>query len=221
LNFLEGHVVGQIVNAGRSSEIVSDHPINDNEWHTIYWEADPQSMRLIIDRKEKTTSSFYILPSTYTYIVGQIRSLYLCGKEVILGQMVRKANPLGVQIGDTGYCHINRCYNGGKCVELYDTYKCNCSKTPFTGDKCEQGKKRFLDSGKAYCVLKRKVAKMRFLDKNDHFWGKNVCGEFEFDIHKIFRIQEKLYIDAKILENNIFWSKKGLFLFIFISNNIF
>ena len=34
-------------------------------------------------------------------------------------------------------------------------------------------KKRFPDSGKA-CVLKRKVAKMRFLPKNDPFWGKNV-----------------------------------------------
>ena len=30
---------------------------------------------------------------------------------------------------------------------------------------------------KAYCVLKRKVAKMRFLPKNDDlFWGKNVRG---------------------------------------------
>lgn len=151
-------MVGQIVNAGRSSEIVSDSPINDNEWHTIYWEADPQSMKLIIDRKEKTISSFYILPTTYTYIIGsrsgrgnagfagQIRSLYLCGKEIVLSQMVRKSSPLGVQIGDTGYCHLNRCHNGGKCVELYDTYKCNCSKTPFAGDKCEQGLRGFLGS---------------------------------------------------------------------------
>jgi hypothetical protein len=36
-------------------------------------------------------------------------------------------------------------------------------------------KKRFPDSGK-FCVLKRKVAKMRFLPKNNHFWGKNVRG---------------------------------------------
>ena len=38
-----------------------------------------------------------------------------------------------------------------------------------------EAKKRFPDSGKA-CVLKRKVAKMRFLPKNDPFWGKNVRG---------------------------------------------
>ena len=29
---------------------------------------------------------------------------------------------------------------------------------------------------KTYCVLKRKVTKMRFLPKNDSFWSKNVRG---------------------------------------------
>ena len=41
---------------------------------------------------------------------------------------------------------------------------------------------------------------MRFLPKNDPFLGKNVRGESEFDIYKIPRIQEKLYIDEKIRE---------------------
>ena len=59
-----------------------------------------------------------------------------------------------------------------------------------------EAKKRFPDSGKAYCVLKRKVAKMRVLLKNDPFWG--MCEESEFDIYKFPRIQENLYIDAKI-----------------------
>jgi hypothetical protein len=36
-----------------------------------------------------------------------------------------------------------------------------------------EAKKRFSDSGKAYYVLKRTVAKMRFLPKNDPFWGKS------------------------------------------------
>ncbi len=38
-------------------------------------------------------------------------------------------------------------------------------------------KRRFPDSGKVYCVLKRKVAKMQFLPKNDPFCGKNVRGK--------------------------------------------
>ena len=69
-----------------------------------------------------------------------------------------------------------------------------------------EAKKRFSDSGKV-CVLKRKVTKMQFLPKNE----VKMCGESEFDIYKIPRIQEKLYIDAKIRENNIFWSKTTLF----------
>jgi hypothetical protein len=40
-----------------------------------------------------------------------------------------------------------------------------------------EAKKRFPDSGKMYCVLKRKVAKMQLLPKNDPFLGKNVRGK--------------------------------------------
>uniref|UniRef100_A0A7E4UYU3 Neurexin-1a n=1 Tax=Panagrellus redivivus TaxID=6233 RepID=A0A7E4UYU3_PANRE len=145
-----GKVVGQLVNAGRTHEITSDNAINDDEWHSVYWEVDPYSMKIVVDGKEKTLSAFYLLPTTYTYIVGsrtsrgnagyagQIRGFYLCGREIELGQMVRKQNPLGIQLGATGYCQINRCSNNGDCVEFYDTYKCNCSRTPFGGDKCDQ-----------------------------------------------------------------------------------
>jgi hypothetical protein len=42
-----------------------------------------------------------------------------------------------------------------------------------------EAKKRFSDSGKAYCILKRKVAKMRFLSKND---VKMALGLFTTDI---------------------------------------
>ncbi|KAH7729383.1 Thrombospondin N-terminal -like domain containing protein [Aphelenchoides avenae] len=132
------------------TKLMTDVPVNDNEWHTIYWEVDPQTMKLIVDRREKTVSSFYVLPNTNTYIVGsrtgrgfagyagQIRNMYLCGREILLGQMVRKVSPMGLQLGRTGYCRQNRCLNGGSCIELYDAYKCNCSMTPFVGEKCEQ-----------------------------------------------------------------------------------
>ncbi|KAI6216887.1 hypothetical protein M3Y99_01797700 [Aphelenchoides fujianensis] len=148
----EGRVVGQIVNAGRTHEIVSDQSVNDNAWHTIYWEIDPQTSKLVVDRREKIVSAFYILPDTYTYILGsrtgrgnagfagQLRGLYLCGREILVGQLVRKLNPHGIQVGETGYCRINTCANDAKCVEFYDTYKCNCSTTPFNGPKCDQGK---------------------------------------------------------------------------------
>ena len=34
-------------------------------------------------------------------------------------------------------------------------------------------------------------------------FGVKMCGESEFDIYEIPRIQEKLYIDAKIRENHL------------------
>lgn len=106
---------------------------------------------LQVDRHEKTVSAFFILPDTFTYILGsrtgrgsagfagQLRGLFLCGKEVQLAQLVRKLNPMGIQIGDAGYCRMSRCANRARCVEYYDNYKCNCSATPFSGDKCDQG----------------------------------------------------------------------------------
>jgi hypothetical protein len=66
----EGRIVGQIVNAGRTHEIVSDFALNDNEWHTIYWEVDPQTSKLSVDRREKIVSAFYLLPDTFTYFFG-------------------------------------------------------------------------------------------------------------------------------------------------------
>ncbi|KAI1708363.1 laminin G domain protein [Ditylenchus destructor] len=58
----EGKIIGQLVNAGRSHELVSDVAINDNRWHSVYWEIDWHSMRLTVDRREKSIFSFFLLP---------------------------------------------------------------------------------------------------------------------------------------------------------------
>lgn len=44
-----------------------------------------------------------------------------------------------VEVGKRGACKSGSCSNGAKCIELYDSYACNCSMTPFTGPKCDQG----------------------------------------------------------------------------------
>lgn len=70
--FLEGRLVAQIVNAGRTHEIVSDFAINDNNWHSIYWEADSQgNCKLSVDNREKIVSAFHVLPDTFTYFFGK------------------------------------------------------------------------------------------------------------------------------------------------------
>ena len=58
-----------------------------------------------------------------------------------------------------------------------------------------EAKKRFPDSGKA-CVLKRKVAKMRFLPKN----GVKMCGK-----------EKALFLDQNMLFSRIFASIYSFF----------
>lgn len=77
-----------------------------------------------------------------TGFAGQIRNFYLCGEEILLVQMAAKTNSMGIRQGQSGHCsnsQFRKCLNSGECVELYDSFTCNCSMTPFGGDKCEQG----------------------------------------------------------------------------------
>ena len=106
------------------------------------------------------------------------------------------------------------CFFGTTTIGGHSREKSFLGITPLGVRSCDESKsdifeakKRFLDSGKAYCVLKRK---MKFLPKNDIYspyiltpFGVKICGKSEFDIYKIPRIQEKLYIDAKLRENHL------------------
>jgi hypothetical protein len=68
------------------------------------------------------------------------------------------------------HCRILKCFpdpDGGPTREIF------LEMTPLEAKICGESefnifeaKKRFSDSGKAYCILKRKVAKMRFLPEN-------------------------------------------------------
>lgn len=68
--------------------------------------------------------------------------------------MIEKLNLIGIKISETGFCSANnknkhttalsnRCANEGECVEYYDKFKCNCTQTPFSGERCEQGNNFF------------------------------------------------------------------------------
>jgi hypothetical protein len=58
----------------------------------------------------------------------------------------------------------------------------------------------------------REVISRKNFFGNDLSRGINMRG-IEFDIYKIPRTQERLYIDAKIRKNNIFGLKTTLFLY--------
>ena len=45
-----------------------------------------------------------------------------------------------VKSGCGAACENNACKNHGKCLDNYNVYLCDCSKTPYYGYFCEKGK---------------------------------------------------------------------------------
>lgn len=68
---------------------------------------------------------------------GQLRHFILNGEPIFLGQLAKKALGTGIQLGEWEACTgeksvlktreqtvINKCQNGGRCIELYDGFRC-------------------------------------------------------------------------------------------------
>ena len=65
--------------------------------------------------------------------VGCMRALVLNGVAVDLVREVTKKpwGLYGVTTGCVGKCRNHPCLNGGKCLEGYDSFNCDCRWTPF------------------------------------------------------------------------------------------
>uniref|UniRef100_A0A158P8K2 Neurexin-4 n=1 Tax=Angiostrongylus cantonensis TaxID=6313 RepID=A0A158P8K2_ANGCA len=156
----DGKIIGEIVNGGETLQVMTDSIYNDGLWHSIYWEADTQGMRLRVDgRTSETNATTLILPSAHQWTIGSrterglsgfagvIRSVYLCGEELQLSTVARRDYNKGVHIGDEGHCREGLCKNGGVCLDKYDGYACDCSGTPFGGDDCSKEYSMFVPMG--------------------------------------------------------------------------
>ncbi|KAL3982786.1 Laminin G domain family protein [Acanthocheilonema viteae] len=152
LDLTDGRLVGQVVSGSKVFEIQSKMRINDNRWHTVYWEVNINGMMLNVDNESILLDVYVIPPNVYTWIIGsrserglsgfagQIRNMYLCGNEIMLQSLVRKQGRgmRGIEIGEKGTCKRDDCLNHGQCIEFYDNHKCSCDNTPFIGQKCDQ-----------------------------------------------------------------------------------
>lgn len=71
--------------------------------------------------------------------LGCIRSLKVNGVTLDLEGRA-KVTP-GVKPGCSGHCssYGMHCQNGGKCIEKYNGYSCDCSLTAFDGPFCNDG----------------------------------------------------------------------------------
>uniref|UniRef100_A0A9J2P000 EGF-like domain-containing protein n=1 Tax=Ascaris lumbricoides TaxID=6252 RepID=A0A9J2P000_ASCLU len=178
-----GKLVGQIVNGGSVFEIEGNTQINDNQWHAVYWEVNEDGMLLKVDKAISSINMSIVLPHTYTWIIGSrtqhglsgfagmVRNVYLCGKEIALTSLVRKlhgGHSEFVEVGKRGACKSGSCSNGAKCIELYDSYACNCSMTPFTGPKCDQGTDSELETMQ-YAPVRSKNGHIILMQESDSY----------------------------------------------------
>ena len=139
--------------AGSGVKVISlqtPFDLNDNEWHTVKIERNRKEARLNIDsisagnpedlyayRPFMFTSNLTVGAAvSYTDgFVGCLRGLTVNGAAIDLVSYVNEY-VYGVSIGCVGKCASNPCLNNGVCIEMYSTFKCDCTFTPFRGPIC-------------------------------------------------------------------------------------
>ncbi|XP_020818787.1 contactin-associated protein-like 5 isoform X1 [Phascolarctos cinereus] len=143
--------------------ILSPSPLNDNQWHYVRAERNLKQTLLqvddlptkILDTQEEghfrlqLNSHFFVGGTTSRQkgFLGCIRSLHLNGQNLDLEEKA-KVTP-GVKPGCPGHCssYGNLCHNGGKCVEKYNGYLCDCTNSPYEGPFCKKEVSAVFEAG--------------------------------------------------------------------------
>ncbi|XP_059022582.1 contactin-associated protein-like 5 isoform X2 [Mustela lutreola] len=79
--------------------------------------------------------------------LGCIRSLHLNGQKLDLEERAKVTS--GVRPGCPGHCSTygSICHNGGKCVEKYSGYFCDCTNSPYEGPFCKKEVSAVFEAG--------------------------------------------------------------------------
>ncbi|KAJ6662020.1 hypothetical protein lerEdw1_012867 [Lerista edwardsae] len=140
----------------------SPSPLNDDQWHRVIAERNIKQASLQVDqlpkeiRKAPTEGHTRLELYSQLYVgaaggqkgfLGCIRSLRMNGLTLDLEERA-KVTP-GVKPGCSGHCTSFGmfCKNGGKCVEKYNGYSCDCSKTAYDGPFCIKDVGAFFEEG--------------------------------------------------------------------------
>ncbi|XP_076837761.1 contactin-associated protein-like 2b [Brachyhypopomus gauderio] len=140
----------------------SSAPLNDDQWHRVEAERNVKEATLRLDksyrevrpappqghtRLELFSQLFVGASGGQRGFLGCIRSLKVNG--VTLDLEERAAVTPGVKPGCSGHCSSYgvHCQNGGKCVEKYNGYTCDCSLTAFDGPYCTDDVGGYFESG--------------------------------------------------------------------------
>ncbi|KAI6075273.1 Contactin-associated protein-like 2 [Aix galericulata] len=140
----------------------SSNQLNDDQWHRVNAERNVKQASLQVDqlplevRKAPTEGHTRLELYSQLYVgaaggqrgfLGCIRSLRMNGVTLDLEERA-KVTP-GVKPGCSGHCtsYGMYCANGGKCVEKYNGYSCDCSKTAYDGPFCIKDVGAFFEEG--------------------------------------------------------------------------
>ncbi|XP_036935652.1 contactin-associated protein-like 2a isoform X1 [Acanthopagrus latus] len=152
--------------------VLSDTPLNDDQWHRVMAERNVKEAVLQLDQTYRASqlapaqghtrlelfSQLYVgKPASLTCqdsaaggqrgFLGCIRALRMNGITLDLEERA-KVTP-GVKPGCQGHCTSfgMYCRNGGKCVEKYNGYLCDCTATAYDGPFCTRDVGGFFEAG--------------------------------------------------------------------------
>ncbi|XP_078307526.1 contactin-associated protein-like 5 isoform X1 [Panthera onca] len=137
--------------------------LNDNQWHYVRAERNLKETSLRVDslpRMTRETSEeghFRLQLNSQLFVggtssrqkgfLGCIRSLHLNGQKLDLEERAKVTS--GVRPGCPGHCSTygGICHNGGKCVEKYSGYSCDCTNSPYEGPFCKKEVSAVFEAG--------------------------------------------------------------------------
>ncbi|XP_061569880.1 contactin-associated protein-like 2a isoform X2 [Cololabis saira] len=137
-------------------------PLNDDQWHRVMAERNVKEAVLQLDQTYRASrlappqghtrlelfSQLYVgAAGGQRGFLGCIRALRMNGITLDLEERA-KVTP-GVKPGCQGHCTSfgMYCRNGGKCVEKYNGYLCDCSATAYDGPFCTRDVGGFFEAG--------------------------------------------------------------------------
>ncbi|XP_074857379.1 contactin-associated protein-like 5 [Carettochelys insculpta] len=150
-------------NGPMNATVQSPMPLNDNQWHYVRAERNLKQTSLQVDNLPKKileapaeghfrlqlNSQFFVggTASRQKGFLGCIRSLHLNGQKLDLEERAKMT--AGVKPGCPGHCssYGNLCHNGGKCVEKYNGYFCDCTSSPYEGPFCKEDVSAMFEAG--------------------------------------------------------------------------
>ncbi|CAJ1082341.1 contactin-associated protein-like 2a isoform X2 [Xyrichtys novacula] len=140
----------------------ADTPLNDDQWHRVMAERNVKEAVLQLDQTYRASqlapaqghtrlelfSQLYVgAAGGQRGFLGCIRALRMNG--ITLDLEERAEVTPGVKPGCQGHCTSfgMYCRNGGKCVEKYNGYLCDCTDTAYDGPFCTRDVGGFFEAG--------------------------------------------------------------------------